>query len=233
MYSFESLQNGTIILIDKPINLTSFTVVSRIRYYLCNLHKIKKIKIGHAGTLDPKATGLLVLVTGNLTKKIFKIQQTKKKYIGTLKLGFQTESYDSETNEVFPRSIEKISKKDIINTTKIFVGKINQIPPMYSAIKKNGIRMYTLARKGIQEKISKRKIDIYKFNISKINLPFVDFEVECSVGTYIRSLVKDYGDSLGCGAYLTQLRRIKSGKFHINNAFNLENLIQKIKNSKI
>lgn len=233
MYSFEMLQNGVIILIDKPINLTSFNIVSKLRYYLCNLHKIKKLKIGHAGTLDPKATGLLILVTGKLTKKIFELQKTKKLYIGRLKLGVQTISYDTETIEIFPKSIKKISESQILNQTKLFIGKINQIPPIYSAIKKNGIRMFVLARKGIQTKISSRQIEIYKFNISKIDLPFLDFEVECSMGTYIRSLIKDYGDSLGCGAYLTKLRRLQSGTFHINDAFNLEVLIQKIKTSKI
>lgn len=232
MYSFEKLKHGVIILIDKPIDLTSFNVVHQVRYHLCNLHKIKKLKIGHTGTLDPKATGLLILVTGNWTKKVLELQKTKKQYIGTLKLGFQTISYDSETIEILPQSIEKITTHEIINQTKFFIGKINQIPPIYSAIKKNGIRMFNLARKGIYPKLSSKKIEIYKFNITKINLPFVDFEVECSVGTYIRSLIKDYGDALKCGAYLTKLRRIKSGLFHINDAFNFENLIQKIKNSQ-
>lgn len=232
MYSFEKLQNGVIILIDKPINLTSFNIVSKIRYYLCNIYQIKKLKVGHAGTLDPKATGLLILVTGKLTKKIIELQKTKKRYIGRLKLGVQTSSYDSETIEILPKSIDKISKYKIINQSNLFIGKIQQIPPIYSAIKQKGVRLFTLARKGISTTISSREIEIYKFHISNIDLPFVDFEVECSMGTYIRSLIKDYGDSLGCGAYLTQLRRLQSGLFHVNNAFNLENLIQKIKNSK-
>lgn len=229
MNSLKELQDGVIILIDKPIDLTSFSVVRRIRYHLCKLYKIKRIKIGHAGTLDPKATGLLILVTGKFTKKISELQETQKTYTGILKLGVQTASYDSETEEIFPQSIEDISEENIINQTKNFIGKIYQTPPMYSAIKKAGVRMFNLARKGINVEISSKKITIYDFKIAKINLPFVDFKVKCSKGTYIRTLAKNFGDNLGCGAYLTKLRRIKSGIFHVEQAFTLERLIEIIK----
>lgn len=225
MNSLETLQNGTIILIDKPIEFSSFSIVKQIRYNICKLHKIKNIKIGHAGTLDPKATGLLVLATGRYTKKINFLQNGIKTYIGKLKLGAQTPSYDTETQEIFIKSINNISISKIINQTKNFIGEINQIPPMYSAIKYKGKRLFSLARQGIKIKISSRKIQIYDFQISKINLPFVNFKVICSKGTYIRSLIKDFGDSLGCGAYLIELRRIKSGIFNINQALNFKNII--------
>lgn len=229
MKSQEELENGVIILIDKPINLSSFSVVNKIRNYICKIYKIKKIKIGHAGTLDPKATGLLVLATGKFTKKISILQEDQKTYIGTLKLGAQTSSYDSETKEMLHKSIENISKEIIINQTKNFIGEINQVPPMYSAIKKNGIRMFYWARKGININILSRKITIYNFKIDKIYLPFVDFEIQCSKGTYIRTLAKDFGDNIGCGAYLTKLRRTKSGNFHINQAYTIEQILKKLK----
>lgn len=230
----EELDNNKIILVDKPINLTSFAVVSKIRYFLCKENKIKKLKVGHAGTLDPKATGLLILATGKLTKKISELQETKKTYIGRLKLGVQTLSYDSETEEILHKSIKHISEEMILNQTKSFIGEITQLPPSYSAIKLSGVRMYNLVRKGIKITTNKkRKIKIYNFKIISINLPFIDFQVECSKGTYIRTLVKDFGDNLACGAYLINLRRIKSGNFHINEAETLDQIIQKIKMHKI
>lgn len=231
--TLEEIQNGKIFLIDKPLDYTSFAVVKKMKYKLSKFLKIKKIKIGHAGTLDPRATGLLVLVTGKFTKKISELQETKKTYIGTIKIGSQTPSYDTETEEINHQEYSHITPLQIQQTVSQFIGNINQVPPMYSAIKKDGVRMFDLARKGVEIELSKREITIYDFKITSIELPFLTFEVQCSKGTYIRTLAKDFGDVLGCGAYLTELRRTKSGEYSVDEALSLEEFINQYKVTKL
>lgn len=207
-------------MIDKPLDWTSFDAVNKIRWNIRKAYNLKKIKVGHAGTLDPKATGLLLICTGKWTKKIDEFQAQEKTYTGTIKLGVTTPTYDleSEEDQTFPT--EHITEELIYETTKQFVGEIEQFPPMHSAIKVDGKRLYELAREGQEIERKARKVTIEEFKITKIDLPFVDFEVKCSKGTYIRSLAFDFGKALNSGGYLTALRRTKIGKFDVINAEN-------------
>lgn len=217
----EKIQEGHVFLIDKPLDWTSFDVVNKIRWNIRKAYNLKKIKVGHAGTLDPKATGLLLVCTGKWTKRIDEFQAQEKTYTGTIKLGVTTPTYDleSEENEIFPT--EHITEEIIHETTKQFIGEIEQFPPMHSAIKVDGKRLYELARDGQEIERKARKVNILDFKITKINLPFVDFEVDCSKGTYIRSLAYDFGKALNSGGYLTALRRTKIGEFDVINCENL------------
>ncbi|CAM3375614.1 tRNA pseudouridine(55) synthase TruB [Empedobacter stercoris] len=217
----EKIQDGHVFLIDKPLDWTSFDVVNKIRWNIRKAYNLKKIKVGHAGTLDPKATGLLLVCTGKWTKRIDEFQAQEKTYTGTIKLGVTTPTYDleSEENEIFPT--EHITEEIIHETTKQFIGEIEQFPPMHSAIKVDGKRLYELARDGQEIERKARKVNILDFKITKINLPFVDFEVDCSKGTYIRSLAYDFGKALNSGGYLTALRRTKIGEFDVINCENL------------
>ncbi|MFV0149235.1 tRNA pseudouridine(55) synthase TruB [Empedobacter stercoris] len=217
----EKIQEGHVFLIDKPLDWTSFDVVNKIRWNIRKAYNLKKIKVGHAGTLDPKATGLLLVCTGKWTKRIDEFQAQEKTYTGTIKLGVTTPTYDleSEENEIFPT--EHITEEIIHETTKQFIGEIEQFPPMHSAIKVDGKRLYELARDGQEIERKARKVNILDFKITKINLPFVDFEVNCSKGTYIRSLAYDFGKALNSGGYLTALRRTKIGEFDVINSENL------------
>lgn len=217
----EKIQDGHVFLIDKPLDWTSFDVVNKIRWNIRKAYNLKKIKVGHAGTLDPKATGLLLVCTGKWTKRIDEFQAQEKTYTGTIKLGVTTPTYDleSEENEIFPT--EHITEVIIHETTKQFIGEIEQFPPMHSAIKVDGKRLYELARDGQEIERKARKVNILDFKITKINLPFVDFEVNCSKGTYIRSLAYDFGKALNSGGYLTALRRTKIGEFDVINSENL------------
>lgn len=210
--------NGQILLIDKPLEWTSFQAVNALKWAIRKKFGLKKIKIGHAGTLDPLATGLLVICTGKFTKKIPELQGQVKEYTGTFTLGATTPSYDLETevDKTFPT--EHLTDKSIKETTKQFLGEIDQVPPIFSALKKDGKRLYELAREGKQVEIKSRKIEILEFEITRIALPEVDFKVVCSKGTYIRSLAHDFGKALGSGAYLSELRRTKIGDFNVNNA---------------
>ena len=214
----EDFKNGQVILIDKPLEWTSFEVVNKLRWAIKRKYKLKKIKVGHAGTLDPLATGLLIVCTGKFTKTIDKLQAEIKEYTGIITLGATTPSYDLETeiNQTFPTT--NISDSDIHKTTKLFLGEIEQTPPLYSAIKKDGIRLYELARKGESTAIKPRKIQIYEFEITKIDRPNVSFRLVCSKGTYIRSIANDFGKVLNCGAHLSSLRRTKSGDYKVENA---------------
>ena len=218
----EDFRNGQVLLIDKPLNWTSFQVVNKIRWLIKNKFAIKKIKVGHAGTLDPLATGLLIICTGKMTKEISIFQNQTKKYTGTFLIGTTTPSFDLETkpNNTFP--INHINEDLIINTTKSFIGKIKQKPPIFSAIKKDGKRLYESARIGENVIINDRDIEILSFNISKINMPHIDFEVECSKGTYIRSLANDFGKKLNSGATLSKLRRTKIGEYSIDKSISIE-----------
>jgi tRNA pseudouridine55 synthase len=211
-----SFEEGKILLINKPLRWTSFDVVKKIR----NLVKIKKV--GHAGTLDPLATGLLIICTGKFTKKINEYMSQEKEYTGTFTLGATTPTYDLESEPGNFRSTANISNDTIIAATKKFIGSILQIPPMHSAIKVDGKRVYELARKGEEVKLEPRKIFIKEFDIEKIEIPVVHFRVVCSTGTYIRSLANDFGEELGCGAYLSSLCRTRIGAFTITDAMNIE-----------
>jgi len=215
----EDYQNGQILLIDKPLNWTSFQAVNKIKYALINKVGLpKKFKIGHAGTLDPLASGLLIICTGKFTKTIPELQGQAKEYTGTFFIGATTPSYDLETeiDNNFP--ISHINEELIHETVKQFLGEIDQKPPIYSAIKKDGVRLYEHARAGEVIEIAFRKTTIHEFEITRIALPEIDFRVVCSKGTYIRSLAFDFGKALNSGAHLTALRRTKIGDYHVENA---------------
>ena len=214
----EDYNNGQVLLIDKPLEWTSFQVVNKLRWHIRQKFGIKKIKVGHAGTLDPLATGLLIICTGKFTKKINEYQGQIKEYTGEFTLGATTPSYDLETevNETF--SIKHITEDLIYTTTKQFIGEIDQIPPIFSALKKEGKRLYELAREGKTTEINARKVNISEFEITKIELPKVNFRVVCSKGTYIRSLAYDFGKALNSGAHLSKLRRTKIGNFTVEGA---------------
>ena len=214
----ENFKNGQVLLIDKPLTWTSFQVVNKIRWHIRKTFNIKKIKVGHAGTLDPLATGLLIICTGKFTKKINEYQAQTKEYIGTFTFGATTPSYDLETeiNQTFPT--EHLTEELIHKTTTAFIGEIFQKPPVFSAIRKNGKRLYELARAGETTEIKPRQVTIHEFKITKIDLPKIDFKIICSKGTYIRSIAYDFGKALNSGAHLTVLRRTKIGDYSINNA---------------
>lgn len=219
MKTAEDYLEGQIILIDKPLKWSSFQAVNKLKYALKrHLDLPKKFKIGHAGTLDPLATGLLIICTGKFTKRITEIQAQEKEYTGTFKVGATTPSYDLETeiNQTFP--FEHIDEALIQKTLPLFLGEIDQKPPVFSAIKKDGIRMYEHARTGIEVEMESRKTTIYEFEITRIDLPEIDFRVVCSKGTYIRSLAHDFGKYLNSGAHLISLRRTKIGIFDVRNA---------------
>ena len=216
----EKIQEGHVFLIDKPLDWTSFDAVNKIRWNIRKAYNLKKIKVGHAGTLDPKATGLLLICTGKWTKRIDEFQAQEKTYTGTIKLGVTTPTYDLESEEDQTYPTDHITEELIHEATKQFIGEIEQFPPMHSAIKVDGKRLYELARDGQEIERKARKITIHDFKITKIDLPFVDFEVNCSKGTYIRSLAFDFGKALNTGGYLTALRRTKIGEFDVSNADN-------------
>ncbi len=222
MTTAEDYQIGQILLIDKPLNWTSFQAVNKIKYALINKVGLpKKFKIGHAGTLDPLATGLLLVCTGKFTKRITELQGQAKEYTGTFFIGATTPSYDLETeiDNNFP--ISHINDELIHETVKRFLGEINQKPPIYSAIKKDGIRLYEHARAGEVIEIESRKTTIHEFEITRIALPEIDFRVVCSKGTYIRSLAYDFGKAMHSGSHLTALRRTKIGDYLVENAIDV------------
>ena len=224
----EDFKVGQILLIDKPLKWTSFQVVNKLRWAIKKKYNIKKIKVGHAGTLDPLATGLLIICTGKFTKKIDHFQAEKKEYTGTMTLGSTTPSYDLETeiDQQFPT--DHISEAAIHETTSTFIGIQDQIPPLFSAIKKNGVRLYELARKGETTEIKSRKIKIESFEITKIKMPNIEFRVVCSKGTYIRSLANDFGKTLNTGAHLSSLRRTKIGDYEVDKAVTPEEFLSEI-----
>jgi tRNA pseudouridine55 synthase len=217
----EEFQNGQILLIDKPLHWTSFQAVNKMKWALKSKLNIKKIKIGHAGTLDPLATGLLLVCTGKFTKRITELQGQAKEYTGTFYVGATTPSYDLETeiDQIFPTT--HIDETLIHETVKQFLGEIDQKPPIFSAIKKDGVRLYEHARAGETVEIASRKTTIHKFEITRIALPEIDFRVVCSKGTYIRSLVFDFGKAMHSGSHLTVLRRTKIGDYHVKEAMDV------------
>lgn len=211
--------DGQIILLDKPLDWTSFQAVNKLKYKLKREFNLpKKFKIGHAGTLDPRATGLLIVCTGKFTKIIPEIQDAPKEYFTEIKIGVQTESYDTEKPEILTQDISKITEEQIEETLQKFLGEIDQKPPVFSAIKIEGNRAYDLARAGKEVEMKSRKTTINYIREIEIDLPFVRFTVGCSKGTYIRSLAHDIGQELGVGAYLTNLRRTKIGEYSIEDA---------------
>ncbi|SFH92538.1 tRNA pseudouridine(55) synthase TruB [Halpernia frigidisoli] len=215
----QDILEGQIILLDKPLNWTSFQAVNKLKYKLKNQFDLpKKFKIGHAGTLDPKATGLLIVCTGKFTKKISEIQDAPKEYRTEIKLGFQTESYDTEKPEILETNISFMTAEKILEVLNDFIGEIDQKPPVFSALKIEGKRAYDLARAGVEVEMKSRKTTINYINEIQIELPFVRFTVGCSKGTYIRSLAHDIGQALEVGAYLTNLRRTKIGDYVVKDA---------------
>lgn len=229
MKTVEDYKNGQLLLIDKPLEWTSFQVVNKLRWHIRKTFQIKKIKVGHAGTLDPLATGLLIICTGKKTKQIEQYQAQVKTYTGTLVLGSTTPSYDLETEIDTTYPIAHISEDLIHQTTAKFTGTIEQYPPVFSALKKDGKRLYEFAREGKEVEISARKIVIDFFNITAINGLEVDFEIQCSKGTYIRSLAHDFGKALNSGAHLSALRRTKIGDFSVDHAISVEAFIESLK----
>ena len=224
--------DGQVLLIDKPLHWSSFQAVNKLKYILKrNFDLPKKFKIGHAGTLDPLATGLLIICTGKFTKTITEIQSQVKEYTGTISVGATTPSYDLETEIDFTFPTSHINNDLIFETTKQFLGEIDQKPPVFSAIKKDGVRLYEHARAGVEVEIASRKTTIYEFEITRIELPEIDFRVTCSKGTYIRSLAFDFGKALQSGGHLTQLRRTKIGDFDVKNGISPEDFQKVIEKS--
>ena len=217
------MEEGIVFLVDKPYEWTSFDVVKKIR----NALKIKKV--GHAGTLDPLATGLLIICAGKMTKQIDSFQQQEKEYTGTFVIGKTTESFDLEKEVVEVADISHITESDILAAVSQLTGEIQQIPPMHSAIKKDGKRVYESARKGITLELEARKVTVHTFEITGVSLPEIHFRIVCTKGTYIRSLARDLGELLGVGAYLAALIRTRIGEYRLEDADNLPELIEKIK----
>lgn len=217
-------QAGVIIPVNKGLDWTSFDVVNKIRYLLKHKREIPKIKVGHAGTLDPKASGVLIVCTGKATKQISSLQGQKKTYFAKLKFGETTPSFDSETavDQTYP--IEHITRERIEQIIADFVGNISQIPPVYSALHVNGKRAYDLARSGKTPELKARDVVIERIEIESFNLPYLELSITCHTGTYIRSLVRDIGQALQSGAWMCSLIRERSGDFHVDNAFTMEEL---------
>ena len=228
MKTVQDYLDGQLLLIDKPLEWTSFQVVNKLRWHIRQAFNLKKIKVGHAGTLDPLATGLLIICTGKMTKQIDTFQGQIKTYTGTFVLGSTTPSYDLETaiDQEFPTA--HITPELIHETTKKFIGEIDQFPPVFSALKKEGKRLYEFARAGEAVKIDSRKVMINAFEITKIEGLTVDFSVSCSKGTYIRSLAYDFGKALESGAHLSALRRTKIGDFSVEKAISIDEFISEL-----
>lgn len=224
----QELVDGQIILIDKPYGWTSFDVVKKIRGKLQHQFHLKKLKVGHAGTLDPLATGLLIICTGKFTKHIDELQGLPKTYTGTLVLGATTPSFDLETeiNQTFPT--QHLTEKILKEATQQFLGEIDQKPPVFSAIKKEGKRLYEMARAGKEVEVESRKVWVYNFEIERILMPEIDFLVKCSKGTYIRSLAHDFGHAVDSGAHLKNLRRTHIGEYGVAQALTVEAFMKSI-----
>lgn len=223
MQSKNSFEEGNVLLIDKPLYWTSFDAVRKIR----NLIRIKKV--GHAGTLDPLASGLLIICTGKFTKKINEYMAQEKEYTGTITLGAVTPTYDLESKTQDFKPCEHITTEQLKEAAKTFTGTIMQTPPIHSAIKKEGKRVYELARKGVEVKLEARPVHISEFEITHMEIPLIHFRVVCSTGTYIRSLANDFGAKLGCGGYLSKLCRTRIGSFLLKDAMTIEEFQEKIR----
>ena len=217
-----TFEEGRVLLIDKPLDWTSFDVIRKIR----NTIRIKKV--GHAGTLDPLATGLLIVCTGKFTKRINEYMAQEKEYTGTITLGATTPTYDLESEPQDFKSVDGITEEMIREKTAQFTGEIQQVPPIHSAIKQKGKPVYLLARKGVDVILEPRTLIIYAFEITKIEMPVVSFKVVCSTGTYIRSLANDFGAALGCGGYLSSLRRTRIGEFSADDAMSVDEFVDQV-----
>lgn len=215
------IENGCALLINKPYTWTSFQVVNKMKYFIKHKYGIKKIKIGHAGTLDPLASGLLIVCVGKFTKKIDEFQASEKEYTGTFRLGATTPCYDLEKpiDHIYP--YDHISEEDILLAAKQFTGVIDQVPPIFSAVWVNGKRAYELARENKDIELKSKQITISEFEITRINLPDIDFRIVCSKGTYIRSIARDFGITLNSGAHLTSLTRTRIGSFLLEDAMEI------------
>ena len=227
MSFLDKYNNGQTLLVDKDLDWTSFDVVKKIK----NIIKCKKV--GHAGTLDPLATGLLIICTGKNTKKINDIQNQDKVYTGEFILGKSTPSHDLETEFNSQQDIKNITSDRIEEVSKRFIGEQLQRPPKFSAVKVNGKRAYEYARDNEEVKIKEKNINIYEFKITEFNLPNISFKISCTKGTYIRSIARDFGEKLGCGAVLSKLRRTEIGNYNVEDAFKVNNLADKLKKEKI
>jgi len=221
-------EEGAFFLIDKEKTWTSFDVVNKLRGALRHNLGVKKIKVGHAGTLDPMATGLLVVAVGPFTKKIDSIQGQDKRYTATVKLGVTTPSYDAESDEINPVSLDGIRSEDLLSVFPQFTGDIMQAPPLFSAVKIDGVRAYHLARRGEHKKIDPRPVTIHDMRLESFDKPHAVIHVHCSKGTYIRSLAHDMGQEMGVGGYLADLRRTTIGDFHVDRAWNVVDLCSHI-----
>jgi tRNA pseudouridine55 synthase len=221
-FSNFDFQTGEIILIDKPAWLTSFKVVDKIR------RTIKVKKVGHTGTLDPMATGLLIICTGRKTKEINNYQGLNKTYTGKITLGKVSDTMDLDSKNIEENPVPELTENELFKVRDRFLGRILQIPPMFSAIKRYGKPLYKFARKGNEIRREPREITINKFDLLKINLPDVEFEIECSKGTYLRAIANDFGKELGCGALLSSLRRIKIGEYSVEKALELDKFIDTV-----
>lgn len=228
MPELSNVVSGTMITVDKPLEWTSFDVVNKIRYAIRKTFQLKKIKVGHAGTLDPMASGLLIVCTGAMTKKIEEYQAQVKEYEGQMILGATTPTYDSEGEIDRTYPVDHLDTPGLLQQAKLMTGEIMQKPPIYSAIKKDGVPLYKLARKGEDVEISARSVTIYSFELTRIELPCIHFRVLCSKGTYIRSLVHDFGQAMSSGAYLKALKRTAIGEHRLEEAWSLPDLIAKI-----
>lgn len=222
-------EEGEVLLINKPLNWSSFDVINRFRYFLRKQCGIQKIKVGHAGTLDPLADGLLIVCTGKFTKRIEEFQGQEKEYTGTFKLGATTPSFDLEHDVDHTYETAHITPRMIQQAAESLTGEIMQLPPVFSAIKIGGKRAYKFARKDKDPELSPRPVHIREFEITRIEMPEVDFRISCSKGTYIRSIARDFGTSLQSGAHLASLRRTRIGEFLLSNAWELEDLMEKIR----
>ena len=221
-FTAEEFKAGQVLLFDKPLNWTSFQLVNKVRWLIRRSCDIKKIKVGHAGTLDPLATGLLIICTGKFTKTIPDLQGQIKEYTGTISLGATTPSFDLETEFDATFETSHITEAKLLETCKKFIGKIEQTPPVFSALKKDGKRLYEYAREGEQVEVKKREIEINAFDIDSGKFPDIDFRVVCSKGTYIRSLAHEFGMALDSGAHLSALRRTGIGEYSVENAMDIE-----------
>lgn len=219
---------GEVLLFDKDLEWTSFDLVQRVRNSLCRAMGIKKLKVGHAGTLDPLASGLLILCTGKATKLIESFQEREKEYVATVKLGATTPSFDRETEEDMHFDISNITPELIELTLQKFLGETEQVPPVFSAVKVKGKRAFDYARNGEELKLQPKKIVIQKIVTESVDLPYVTIRVVCSKGTYIRALARDIGKEMDCGAYLTKLRRTRIGEFRVEDAFSVDYFLKNL-----
>lgn len=227
------IKSGAVVPINKPLNWTSFQMLNKFRYLASRYLDVKKIKVGHAGTLDPLATGVVVLCTGNKTKIIETIQHQSKEYLATICLGATTLSFDKETPIDKVYSYDHISENDVLTCLNKFIGEIDQIPPIFSAVKVNGKRSYDMARQGITLDLKSKKIHVYSIELLNFNLPNITIKVNCGKGTYIRSLARDIGISLNSGGYLTALQRTRVGEYTLENSISIHEIPEWLKNNVI